>query len=106
MREGGYVRYDGRKSTQVLRDCEMLVADYGGSLRRLHDTARDAKEVEQRLLDFHGIGLCHCEHFPARVTPVLGQRQSRSLALGREIGETPGNRPQPLQAQEHNIRQT
>ncbi len=24
MREGGYVRYDGRKSTQVLRDCETL----------------------------------------------------------------------------------
>jgi len=26
MREGGYVRYDGRKSTQVLRDCETLIA--------------------------------------------------------------------------------
>ncbi len=25
MREGGYVRYDGRKSTQVLRDCEALI---------------------------------------------------------------------------------
>ncbi len=25
MREGGYVRYDGRKSTQILRDCEMLL---------------------------------------------------------------------------------
>jgi hypothetical protein len=33
MREGGYVRYDGRKSTQVLRDCERLLADYRGSLR-------------------------------------------------------------------------
>src|ERR1035437_1735249 len=30
MREGGYVRYDNRKSTQVLRDCETLIADYGG----------------------------------------------------------------------------
>lgn len=27
MREGGYVRYDGRKSTQVLRDCERLLAE-------------------------------------------------------------------------------
>ncbi len=41
MREGGYVRYDGRKSTQVLCDCENLIADYGGSLRRLHEIARD-----------------------------------------------------------------
>jgi hypothetical protein len=36
MREGGYVRYDGRKSTQVLRDCERLLTNYRGSLRRLH----------------------------------------------------------------------
>ncbi len=56
MREGGYVRYDGRKSTQVLRDCEMLIADYGGSLRRLHDQARDPRELEERLLAFYGVG--------------------------------------------------
>jgi hypothetical protein len=56
MREGGYVRYDGRKSTQVLRDCEMLVADYGGRLSRLHDSARDPSELEQRLLAFYGVG--------------------------------------------------
>jgi endonuclease III len=56
MREGGYVRYDGRKSTQVLRDCEMLNADYGGRLSKLHDAARDVREVEERLLGFYGIG--------------------------------------------------
>ena len=56
MREGGYVRYDGRKSTQVLRDCEELIADYAGSLGRLHEAARDARDLEQRLLAFYGIG--------------------------------------------------
>jgi hypothetical protein len=56
MREGGYVRYDGRKSTQILRDCEKLTADYGGSLIRLHEAARDACDLEQRLLAFYGIG--------------------------------------------------
>ena len=56
MREGGYVRYDGRKSTQVLRDCEMLVADYDGRLSRLHSMARDARDVEERLLAFYGVG--------------------------------------------------
>ena len=39
MREGGYVRYDGRKSEQILRDCRTLLADYGGSLVRLHELA-------------------------------------------------------------------
>ena len=56
MREGGYVRYDGRKSTQVLRDCKMLMTDYGGRLSRLHDGARDARDLEQRLLAFYGVG--------------------------------------------------
>jgi endonuclease III len=56
MREGGYVRYDGRKSTQVLRDCEKLIADYGGSLRRLHDSARNARDLEEKLLTFYGVG--------------------------------------------------
>jgi hypothetical protein len=31
MREGGYVRYDGRKSAQILRNCEQLLTDYTGS---------------------------------------------------------------------------
>ncbi len=56
MREGGYVRYDGRKSTQVLRDCEMPVGNYDSSLRRLHDAARDTHDLENRLLAFYGIG--------------------------------------------------
>ena len=56
MRKGGYVRYDGRKSTQVVRDCEKLIADYGGSLARLHEAARDARALEQSLLAFYGVG--------------------------------------------------
>ena len=56
MREGGYVRYDGRKSTQVLHDCEMLITDYGGRLSRLHDSADDACDLEQKLLAFYGVG--------------------------------------------------
>jgi len=56
MREGGYVRYDGRKSTQVLRDCETLSADYSGRLRRLLERARDPHDLEERLLAFYGVG--------------------------------------------------
>jgi hypothetical protein len=56
MREGGYVRYDGRKSEQTLRDCAQLLDDYGGSLIRLHATARDPQDLEKRLLAFYGVG--------------------------------------------------
>ncbi len=34
MREGGYVRYDEKTSREVLRNCEMLMEGYGGSLRQ------------------------------------------------------------------------
>jgi endonuclease III len=56
MWEGGYVRYDGRKSTQVLRDCQRLVSAYGGSLEKLHALAKTPADLEQRLLEFYGVG--------------------------------------------------
>ena len=56
MREGGYVRYDESKSAQVMRDCELLMAEYGGSLSKLHELARDGSDLEKRLLDFYGVG--------------------------------------------------
>lgn len=56
MREGGYVRYDGRKSDQILRDCRMLLDEYDGSLIRLHGMASDKHDLESRLLAFYGVG--------------------------------------------------
>ncbi|MFC4549208.1 MULTISPECIES: hypothetical protein [Halorussus] len=56
MREGGYVRYDNRRSRQVLRDCETLEAEYGGSLNALHDAASDSDDLEARVDDFYGVG--------------------------------------------------
>lgn len=56
MREGGYVRYDGRKSDQILRDCQTLLDEYKGSLTRLHDIAKDKQDLESRLLAFYGVG--------------------------------------------------
>ena len=78
MREGGCVRYDSRKSTQVLRDCRMLIADYGGRLSRLHEAARDVRE---RLLAFYGVGpvtsnifLRELRPFWTRVDPLRCRR--------------------------------
>jgi endonuclease III len=56
MAEGGYVRYDGRKSSQLLRDCQTLLDRYGGSLNTLHESAEDSKDLEKRLLAFYGAG--------------------------------------------------
>ncbi len=56
MREGGYVRYDGRKSMQILRDCKKLEQDYAGSLKQLHRVSVSAADLEARILDFFGVG--------------------------------------------------
>ena len=56
MREGGYVRYDGRKSDQVLRDCQTLIEDYGGKLSRLEAAASDSADLEARISAFYGVG--------------------------------------------------
>ena len=56
MREGGYVRYDFSKSDQILRDCQMLIDDYSGSVWQVHEASRDAHDLELRLLAFYGVG--------------------------------------------------
>lgn len=68
-----------------------IVADYGGSLRRLRDTARDAKEVEQRLLDFHGIAPVTANIFLRELRPFWVNANPDPLPCVR-IGETPDNR--------------
>lgn len=79
MREGGYVRYDGRKSTQVLRDCEMLIADYGGSLTRLHDAARDERDLEERLFAFYGVGPVTVNIFLRELRPLWAKADPAPL---------------------------
>lgn len=56
MREGGYVRYDEKTSSTLLRICDRLIIEYGGSLKRLHLLAADSLDLEARLDDFYGVG--------------------------------------------------
>jgi len=87
MREGGYVRYDGRKSTQVLRDCEALIADYGGSLGRLHEAARDARDLEERLLAFYGIGPVTMNIFLRELRPFWAKANPDPLPVVRTLAK-------------------
>jgi hypothetical protein len=87
MREGGYVRYDGRKSTQVLRDSEKLIADYGGSLRRLHEEARDANDLEQRLLAFYGVGPVTMNIFLRELRPFWAKADPDPLPAVRKLAK-------------------
>lgn len=90
MREGGYVRYDGRKSDQVLRDCRALLDDYGGRLSRLHELARDARDLEARLLAFHGVGPVTANIFLRELRPWWAKADPEPLAAVKELARRLG----------------
>ncbi len=87
MREGGYVRYDGRKSTQVLRDCETLIAQYAGRLSRLHTAARDARDLEQRLLAFYGVGPVTANIFLRELRPFWAKADPDPLPAVKKLAK-------------------
>lgn len=90
MREGGYVRYDGRKSTQILRDCEMLLQCYRGSLKRLHRTAKDSADLERRVSSFYGVGPVTTNIFLRELRPVWSKADPDPLPVVREQARRAG----------------
>ncbi len=90
MREGGYVRYDFSKSDQIRRDCQMLVDEYGGSLWQIHETARDAPDLEARLLAFYGVGPVTANIFLRELRPFWPKADPSPLpivtAAARSLG--------------------
>jgi len=81
MREGGYVRYDFSKSDQILRDCQMLVDEYDGSLWRVHEMARDAPDLEARLLAFYGVGPVTANIFLRELRPFWSKADPAPLPM-------------------------
>jgi hypothetical protein len=84
------VRYDGRKSDQVLRDCGKLVDDYRGSLSRLHEEARDAADLEQRLGAFFGIGPVTANIFLRELRPFWAKADPPPLPVVGELARRLG----------------
>ncbi|MDI6859220.1 MAG: hypothetical protein QMC85_01860 [Methanocellales archaeon] len=54
--EGGYVRYDFSTADKLLNIMETLQRKYRGDLNELHDVASDSRDLEKRLMEFHGVG--------------------------------------------------
>jgi endonuclease III len=52
---GGYVRYDFSTADKLLEIMGQLLKEYG-SLTGLHKKAKDAKDLENKLMEFKGIG--------------------------------------------------
>lgn len=85
MREGGYVRYDGKTSTQILRNCETLIKKYKGSLKELHREAKDNKDLENKLTNFYGIGPITANIFLRELRPFWEKANPDSLLIVKKI---------------------
>lgn len=87
MREGGYVRYDEKTSTQVLKNCETLLKEYRGSLIELHKEAKNTQDLENRLIKFYGIGAITANIFLRELRPFWEKANPEPLARVREIAQ-------------------
>ena len=87
MREGGYVRYDGKKSTQILKNCETLLEIYRGSLMELHKVAKNKQDLENRLINFYGIGAITVNIFLRELRPFWRKANPEPLTIVRKAAE-------------------
>ena len=87
MREGGYVRYDGKTSTQILKNCETLLKKYNGSLNKLHEKAKDSKDLENRLLAFHGVGPVTVNIFLRELRPFWEKADPEVLLIVKKLAK-------------------
>ena len=84
------MRYDESKSTQIMRDCMNLVADYGGRLSRLHELATDAADVEGHLFRFYGVGPVTTNIFLREMRPYWSKADPAPLPIVRELARAEG----------------
>ena len=87
MREGGYVRYDGKTSTQILRNCETLLQKYRGSLKELHKEAQNSEDLENRLTSFYGIGPITTNIFLRELRPFWEKANPEPLPIVKKIAQ-------------------
>jgi hypothetical protein len=85
MRQGGYVRYDEKTSSKMLKICEKFMREYGGSLKKLHREAKDSRDLESRLLDFYGIGPVTVNIFLRELRPYWEKADPEPLPVVKHI---------------------
>jgi len=90
MREGGYVRYDFKTAAKILKICETLIKEYDGSLKRLYEESGDGKDIENRLLNFYGIGPVTVNIFLRELRPYWKKADPEPLPRVGEIARNHG----------------
>ena len=87
MREGGYVRYDGRKSEQLLTDCRTLLADYRGKVSNIESASTSCDDLETRLRAFYGVGPVTANIFLRELRTFWAKANPELLPVVREAAK-------------------
>ncbi len=87
MREGGYVRYDGKTSDQILKNYRTILDKYNGSLLKIHSKSNSNKELEKNLKKFHGIGSVTVNIFLRELRPIWEKANPEPLDRVKNIAE-------------------
>lgn len=85
MREGGYVRYDGKTSDQILKNYRTILDKYNGSLLKIHSKSNSNKELEKNLKKFHGIGSVTVNIFLRELRPIWEKANPEPLDRVKNI---------------------
>ncbi|MGE4542732.1 MAG: hypothetical protein AB7D06_01360 [Pedobacter sp.] len=87
MREGGYLRHDGVAASNVLEICNTLQEYYEGSLSQLHESAKDAKDLEFRLTSLRGIDPVTVNIFLRELRPIWAKADPEPLPVVVEMAK-------------------
>lgn len=87
MREGGFARYDESTSTELLGNCHMLLHNYRGSLKELHDRAADEKDLEKRIMEFKGAGPVTANIFLRELRPHWKKANPEPLPIVKKLAK-------------------
>ena len=95
--EGGYVRYDFKTATKLLRVMAALQEKYQGSIERLHDLSRSYTDLESRLRGLGaGIGPTTVNIFLRELRGIWARAMPPLSPLAQRAGEHLGLFPPGL----------
>ncbi len=81
---GGYVRYDFSTASNLLEIAVSLKEKYG-SLETLYTQARDSRDLENKLLEFKGVGATTVSIFLRELKGVWERAKPRLSPLAKEV---------------------
>ncbi|MBA7506870.1 hypothetical protein ES706_05585 [subsurface metagenome] len=92
---GGYVRYDFSTASNLLNIVNKLKERHG-SLQNLYEQSLDSKDLEEKLLEFKGIGPTAVNIFLRELKDVWEKAKPSISTLAREVASNLGLRNKEL----------